>query len=138
MAIRFISFTLSELLAVIKLSFIFIAPAPLPIVKRPLEVIAPLPIVPMFVRFLEPSITVVPAMPIVDATFNVLFIVTAPLNVPVPILDRFLPPEITSVPPICSPSLARLSFPSAAKVKYLYAPLVPVRIEKAFVADSYK
>ena len=46
LAIRFMSLTLSELLALIKLSLIFIAPAPLPTVKRPLVVIAPLLIVP--------------------------------------------------------------------------------------------
>ena len=49
------SFALSELLAVIKLSFIFIAPAPLPTVKRPLAVIAPLEIVPAKVAFCELS-----------------------------------------------------------------------------------
>ena len=68
----------------------------------------------------------------------VLDAVITPDAVTVPTLDIFLPPEITSVPPICSPSFARLSFPSAAKVKYLYAPLAHVRIVKAFVADSYK
>ena len=51
------SFALSELLAVIKLSFIFIAPAPLPTVKRPLVVTVPKELLP---KLLELPDAVIP------------------------------------------------------------------------------